>query len=509
MTSTTEEASAASPEEQEPLLRVCGCSWRKEHGGEEAAAAEGGSDAAAAEGGSEAERDSEAAAAEGGSEAERDSEAAPAPAFALAPRLASASSRAHLHSGYYGRVAVPVRREEEGDVCHLECTVRLGTKRVLVRVIDAAANGLDVRKSIPRIADVQPLPAAKLSAAENAYWYTVALLATQQLDEEHKEERAEASKEAPLPALAPAYAERLKRDYPGLAARQRQPADALRAAQRQALEHCMGVDVLFAVVEFLEFLYRTTGVAGVNQQTQLLCLVNNPGLDNAYWSGGRLGYMTFGNGQSAFLPLTGLDVAGHELGHGVVQGLGGLKYQGLSGALNEALADILGAAFERHVYLKYNGNATENDDLRGGWDWTVGEDFDAAPGGYLRNMAQPESAQPPQPSRYGGAFFVNPASSFDYGGVHFNSGIINAAFVRIARQTRDVEATLCLFLGCARGLCAKSQTPTFHEFAQALLQQCRPEHRAACQRALQAANLARAAVPAWRRRRRVFRRVIR
>ena len=68
-------------------------------------------------------------------------------------------------------------------------------------------------------------------------------------------------------------------------------------------------------------------------------------LDNAYWNGKG---MYYGNGSQAFSPLVkALDVAGHELTHGVIEATAGLRYIGQSGALNEALADIFGCMIDR------------------------------------------------------------------------------------------------------------------------------------------------------------------
>ena len=72
-------------------------------------------------------------------------------------------------------------------------------------------------------------------------------------------------------------------------------------------------------------------------------------LNNAYFSqmtsnGQKFGVMQFGDGDGQlFTPLARcLDVAGHELGHGVVSGTADLVYHNQSGALNEHFADVFG-----------------------------------------------------------------------------------------------------------------------------------------------------------------------
>ena len=61
---------------------------------------------------------------------------------------------------------------------------------------------------------------------------------------------------------------------------------------------------------------------------------------NAFWDGTK---MTYGDGDGTnFGPLTSLDVAGHEMSHGVTENTAGLTYSGESGGLNEATSDIFG-----------------------------------------------------------------------------------------------------------------------------------------------------------------------
>ena len=69
---------------------------------------------------------------------------------------------------------------------------------------------------------------------------------------------------------------------------------------------------------------------------------------NAFWDGQKMAY---GIGDAEYLPLSaGLDVAGHEMTHGVVEHSANLVYAGQSGAMNEAIADYFGNAVETDVY---------------------------------------------------------------------------------------------------------------------------------------------------------------
>ena len=65
---------------------------------------------------------------------------------------------------------------------------------------------------------------------------------------------------------------------------------------------------------------------------------------NAFWDGTK---MTYGDGDGvSYGPLVSLDVAGHEMSHGVTENTAGLTYSGESGGLNEATSDIFGTMVE-------------------------------------------------------------------------------------------------------------------------------------------------------------------
>ena len=89
---------------------------------------------------------------------------------------------------------------------------------------------------------------------------------------------------------------------------------------------------------------------------------------NAYWSDSCF-CMTYGDGDGInYGPLVNLDVAGHEMSHGVTSRTAKLVYSGESGGLNEANSDIMGTMVEffannsgdpgdyligEKIYLKY------------------------------------------------------------------------------------------------------------------------------------------------------------
>lgn len=140
-------------------------------------------------------------------------------------------------------------------------------------------------------------------------------------------------------------------------------------------------------------------------------------MGNAFWNGQA---MFYGNGDGAFQPLArGLDVAGHEMTHGVVQSTANLDYEGESGALNESFADVFGSMIDRD-------------------DWKIGEDVvktSAFPSGALRSLEDPHNGASTnnfnagwQPRHYDERY----KGTEDNGGVHINSGIPNWAFFKFA-----------------------------------------------------------------------------
>ncbi|WP_431676994.1 M4 family metallopeptidase [Kitasatospora sp. KL5] len=79
--------------------------------------------------------------------------------------------------------------------------------------------------------------------------------------------------------------------------------------------------------------------------------------NNAFWQDSCF-CMTYGDGDgSTFGPLVSLDVAGHEMSHGVTSRSAKLNYSGESGGLNEATSDIMGTLVEW-----YAGNASDAGD---------------------------------------------------------------------------------------------------------------------------------------------------
>ena len=99
---------------------------------------------------------------------------------------------------------------------------------------------------------------------------------------------------------------------------------------------------------------------------------------NAFWSDSCF-CMTYGDGDGrTFNPFDSLDVAGHEMSHGVTSRTANLTYSGESGGLNEGTSDIFGTMVE---FYANNANDTP--------DYLIGEKLYKSGSRALRSMIQP------------------------------------------------------------------------------------------------------------------------
>ncbi|WP_018353001.1 M4 family metallopeptidase [Longispora albida] len=134
---------------------------------------------------------------------------------------------------------------------------------------------------------------------------------------------------------------------------------------------------------------------------------------NAFWDGSR---MTYGDGASNQRPLVSIDVAGHEMAHGVTEALSGLVYSGESGGLNEATSDIFGNMVEF-----YGGNASDPG------DYQVGEKININGNGTpLRYMYNPG---------LDGSSHTCWSTSTQNVDVHYSSGVGNHFYFNLAEGT--------------------------------------------------------------------------
>jgi len=120
-----------------------------------------------------------------------------------------------------------------------------------------------------------------------------------------------------------------------------------------------GADVMYGVSKTWDYYLAAHGRHGIaDDGVGVLSRVHyGRNYANAFWSDNCF-CMTYGDGDGAsILPLTVLDVSGHEMTHGVTSNTAGLVYSGEPGGLNEATSDIFGTMVEY-----YANNATDRPD---------------------------------------------------------------------------------------------------------------------------------------------------
>ncbi len=128
--------------------------------------------------------------------------------------------------------------------------------------------------------------------------------------------------------------------------------------------------------------------------------------NNAFWDGTQ---MTYGDGAGNTKPLTSIDVAAHEMSHGVTENTAGLNYSGDAGGLNEATSDIFGTAVE------FNANSSADVG-----DYLIGEKININGNGTpLRYMDKPSKDGASQDCWTTGTKNLDP---------HYSSGPLNHWF---------------------------------------------------------------------------------
>ncbi len=110
----------------------------------------------------------------------------------------------------------------------------------------------------------------------------------------------------------------------------------------------VGVDAHFGVSATWDYYDQIHGRSGIADDGKGVISRVHFGRNyaNAFWSDACF-CMTFGDGNgSSVKPLVEIDVAGHEMSHGVTSRTADLIYSGESGGLNEATSDIFGTMVE-------------------------------------------------------------------------------------------------------------------------------------------------------------------
>ncbi|MCX4406329.1 MULTISPECIES: M4 family metallopeptidase [unclassified Streptomyces] len=171
-----------------------------------------------------------------------------------------------------------------------------------------------------------------------------------------------------------------------------------------------GADAAYGAQETWDFYKNTFGRSGIkNDGVAAYSRVHySTAYVNAFWDDDCF-CMTYGDGTSSTHALTSLDVAGHEMSHGVTSNTAGLDYTGESGGLNEATSDIFGTGVEF-----YAGNSSDVG------DYLIGEKIDInGDGTPLRYMDEPDKDGGSADSWYSGVGNLD---------VHYSSGPANHMF---------------------------------------------------------------------------------
>ncbi|MCW8381952.1 M4 family metallopeptidase [Streptomyces justiciae] len=171
-----------------------------------------------------------------------------------------------------------------------------------------------------------------------------------------------------------------------------------------------GVDAHYGAQVTWDFYKNTFGRSGIkNDGVAAYSRVHySTAYVNAFWDDDCF-CMTYGDGTSSTHALTSLDVAGHEMSHGVTSNTAGLNYTGESGGLNEATSDIFGTGVEF-----YANNSTDVG------DYLIGEKIDInGDGTPLRYMDEPDKDGSSADSWYSGVGNLD---------VHYSSGPANHMF---------------------------------------------------------------------------------
>ncbi|SOD83559.1 M4 family metallopeptidase [Streptomyces sp. Ag109_G2-15] len=181
-------------------------------------------------------------------------------------------------------------------------------------------------------------------------------------------------------------------------------------ASTSSSDQTAAADAAYGAAETWDFYKSTFGRSGIkNDGVGAYSRVHyGNAYVNAFWDDSCF-CMTYGDGDGNADPLTSLDVAGHEMSHGVTANTAGLDYSGESGGLNEATSDIFGTGVEF-----FANNASDPG------DYLIGEKINInGDGTPLRYMDKP--------SKDGGSA-DSWSSSVGNLDVHYSSGVANHFF---------------------------------------------------------------------------------
>ncbi|MFG2223440.1 M4 family metallopeptidase [Streptomyces sp. NPDC048644] len=140
---------------------------------------------------------------------------------------------------------------------------------------------------------------------------------------------------------------------------------------------------------------------------------------NAFWDDSCF-CMTYGDGEGNKAPLTAIDVAAHEMSHGVTSATANLTYSGESGGLNEGTSDIFGTSVEFYANNKSDPG-----------DYLIGEKIDInGDGTPLRYMDKPSKDGQSQDNWDSSTGGLDP---------HYSSGVANHFFYLLSEGSGAKE----------------------------------------------------------------------
>lgn len=206
-----------------------------------------------------------------------------------------------------------------------------------------------------------------------------------------------------------------------------------------APEYCSAVDAHYYAGEVYDYFKKVHNHESLDGEGGGIDSFVRYGLNcnNAFWDGQEILY---GDGDKKnYKPFScAKNIVAHELTHAVIQHSAGLEYEGQAGALNESFADVFS-------YFITPDN------------WLIGEDV------CLHGMNSRRVRSLKEPDKYNQAAHMNEYESmpiteeYDWGGVHFNSGIPNkAAYNTITKVGRE-QAEQLYFRALKYYLTKKSQ----------------------------------------------------
>lgn len=184
------------------------------------------------------------------------------------------------------------------------------------------------------------------------------------------------------------------------------------------------------VIDYYQSIHNRNSIDGSGMLVKSVVNFVGSAFANAAWYNDK-SVMLYGRGDPATqndfaLPL---DVAAHEITHGMTARTAALEYVSESGALNESYSDVFGklVAFR-------NGKDSKN--------WKIGDELFKDGKTFVRDMENPKIGHMDQ-FQYKGQF----CHRFnDFCGVHSNSGIPNKAAVLISKKIGNEKLEKIYFL---------------------------------------------------------------